>query len=106
MHCNRRHHSLALVAAPEPTLYHFMLEALTLDDVGYTLDRHTETDTPLSTGLGKHTNDHMVSFYSISPSGFEVEFGFGGLLIDDATWTVSQITKPSLWGHQRSAKES
>ena len=99
MRCNPRHHSLALVAAPEPALYHFMLEANTLDDVGYTLDRHHDTDTPISMGLGKHTNDQMVSFYSRSPSGFEVEFGFGGLLIDDTTWTVTQITKPSFWGH-------
>jgi len=99
LRCNPRHHSLALVAAAEPALYHFMLEANTLDDVGYTLDRHHQTDTPLSMGLGKHTNDQMVSFYSRSPSGFEVEFGFGGLLIDDTNWTVTQITKPSFWGH-------
>ena len=99
MRCNPRHHSLALVAAPKPALYHFMLEANTLDDVGYTLDRHHDTNTPISMGIGKHTNDQMVSFYSRSPSGFEVEFGFGGLLIDDTTWTVTQITKPSFWGH-------
>ena len=39
MRCNPRHHSLALVGAPEAALYHFMLEALSLDDVGYALDR-------------------------------------------------------------------
>lgn len=100
LRCNPRHHSLALVAAPEPALYHFMLEANTLDDVGYALDRHYDTDTPISMGLGKHTNDQMVSFYSRSPSGFEVEFGFGGLLVDDTTWTVTEITKPSFWGHR------
>jgi 3,4-dihydroxy-9,10-secoandrosta-1,3,5(10)-triene-9,17-dione 4,5-dioxygenase len=99
MRCNQRHHSLALVAAPEAALYHFMLEARTLDDVGYTLDRHYATSTAISMGVGKHTNDRMVSFYSRSPSGFDVEFGCGGLLVDDATWTVTQITKPSSWGH-------
>jgi 2,3-dihydroxybiphenyl 1,2-dioxygenase len=100
MRCNPRHHSLALVPASEAALYHFMLEARTLDDVGYTLDRHEETGTPISTGIGKHTNDQMVSFYSRSPSGFDVEFGFGGLLVDEASWTVAQITKPSFWGHR------
>jgi len=100
LRCNPRHHSLALVAAAEPALYHFMLEARTLDDVGYTLDRHHDTGTPISTGIGKHTNDHMVSFYSRSPSGFEVEFGYGGRLVDEQTWTVTQITKPSFWGHR------
>jgi 3,4-dihydroxy-9,10-secoandrosta-1,3,5(10)-triene-9,17-dione 4,5-dioxygenase len=99
MRCNQRHHSLALVPAPEPVLYHFMLEALTLDDVGYTLDRHHDSGTGISMGIGKHTNDQMVSFYSQSPSGFEVEFGFGGLLVDEDTWTVNEITKPSFWGH-------
>lgn len=100
MRCNPRHHILALVAATDAALYHFMLEARTLDDVGFALDRHHDTGTPISMGIGKHTNDRMVSFYSRSPSGFDVEFGFGGLLVDEPTWTVTQITKPSFWGHR------
>lgn len=98
--CNPRHHSLALVAAPEPALYHFMLEARSLDDVGHTLDRLRDGGTPLTMGLGRHTNDRMVSFYCTSPSGFDVEFGCGGLRIDDATWSVTEITRPSSWGHR------
>jgi len=77
-----------------------MFEARTLDDVGYTLDRLQTGGVPLSMGLGRHTNDQMVSFYSTSPSGFDVEFGWGGRRVDDATWSVSEITKPSLWGHR------
>ncbi len=100
LRCNPRHHSLALVSAPEAALYHFMLEARTLDDVGFTLERHHQTGTPISMGLGKHTNDQMVSFYSRSPSGFDVEFGYDGLLVNEATWTVTQITEPSFWGHR------
>ena len=100
LHCNPRHHSLALVPADEAALYHFMLEMNTLDDVGYTLDRHEATGTQISAGIGKHTNDHMVSFYSVSPSGFDVEIGCGGRRVDDATWTVTQLTKPSFWGHR------
>jgi extradiol dioxygenase len=78
------------------------LMARTLDDVGYTLDRHHEAKAPISMSLGKHTNDQMVSFYSRSPSGFDVEFGYSGRVVDEATWTVTQITKPSFWGHRRS----
>jgi 3,4-dihydroxy-9,10-secoandrosta-1,3,5(10)-triene-9,17-dione 4,5-dioxygenase len=100
LHCNARHHSLALVPAEQPALYHFMLEAATLDDVGAALQRIHDSGAPISMDLGKHPNDEMVSFYSASPSGFDVEFGFGGRLIDDATWTVGEITKPSLWGHR------
>jgi 2,3-dihydroxybiphenyl 1,2-dioxygenase len=100
LHCNPRHHSLALVPAEEAQLYHFMLEMESLDDVGRALDRHRDLGIPLSTDLGKHPNDEMVSFYSRSPSGFDVEIGCGGRLVDDATWTVVEITKPSLWGHR------
>jgi 3,4-dihydroxy-9,10-secoandrosta-1,3,5(10)-triene-9,17-dione 4,5-dioxygenase len=98
--CNARHHSLALMGAPESELYHFMLEARTLDDVGYTLDHHQSAGIPVSRGLGRHSNDRMVSFYSRTPSGFDVEFGFGGIAVDDATWSVSEISKPSVWGHR------
>ncbi|GJM39332.1 MAG: iron-dependent extradiol dioxygenase [Acidimicrobiales bacterium] len=100
-HCNPRHHSLALVPAGELELYHFMLEAQTIDDVGYTLDRLRSAGTPISMDLGRHPNDRMLSFYSTSPSGFDVEFGCGGILIDDDTWSVSQISQPSVWGHRR-----
>ncbi len=100
LHCNSRHHSVALAPASGRSLYHFMLEARTLDDVGYALDRQIDAGTTIMAGLGKHTNDHMVSFYSRTPSGFEVEFGCGGRQIDDATWTVTEITKPSFWGHR------
>jgi 3,4-dihydroxy-9,10-secoandrosta-1,3,5(10)-triene-9,17-dione 4,5-dioxygenase len=99
LHCNPRHHSLAIVPADEPQLYHFMFETQALDDVGYALDRHHHLKIPISMGLGRHPNDEMVSFYSRSPSGFDVEIGCGGRLIDDTTWTVTEITKASLWGH-------
>ena len=100
LRCNERHHSLALVPAEEPALYHFMLEAATLDDVGAALQRHHDAGMPISMDLGRHPNDQMVSFYGRSPSGFDVEFGFGGRLVDESTWTVGEITKPSSWGHR------
>jgi 3,4-dihydroxy-9,10-secoandrosta-1,3,5(10)-triene-9,17-dione 4,5-dioxygenase len=106
LHCNPRHHSLALVPAAEPQLYHFMLETRTLDDVGYALDRHHRYGIAISMDLGRHPNDEMVSFYSRSPSGFDVEVGWGGRLIDDDTWTVTEITAASLWGHRPPADAS
>ncbi|MFV0316872.1 MAG: VOC family protein [Microthrixaceae bacterium] len=99
LRCNSRHHSLALVPASEAVLHHFMLEARSLDDVGATLDRHRRSGLALTQGLGRHTNYHMVSFYGRSPSGFDVEFGCGGRQVDEETWVVSEITKPSAWGH-------
>lgn len=99
--CNPRHHSLALVPADEPALYHFMLEVQDIDDVGRTLSRHRKLGIPLSMDVGRHTNDGMFSFYSRSPSGFDVEFGCQGILVDDETWTVDEITAASVWGHDR-----
>jgi biphenyl-2,3-diol 1,2-dioxygenase len=100
-HCNPRHHSLALVPAPGPKrLHHFMLQAATLDDVGFALDRAEAAQTPVVQTLGRHTNDHMVSFYAKTPSGFDVEFGFGAQEVD-AGWRVVRHDKPSSWGHKR-----
>ena len=52
--------------------------------------------------LGRHTNDWMTSFYSHTPSGFFVEYGWGGRVIDPATWQPHEtFDGPSFWGHER-----
>ena len=101
-HCNPRHHTLAFYAMPQPPkrLNHFMLQTKTLDDVGATYYLCQDQGIPISRGLGRHTNDHMVSFYLRTPSGFEVEYGWGGRIIDDATWQVQLHTAGSMWGHR------
>ena len=99
-HCNPRHHSLALMEAPHPAgLVHLMLEVPTLDEVGYALDRCLRAEVKLSATLGRHTNDKMVSFYMKSPSGFDIEYGFGGIRLDPENVTTSEITSVSHWGH-------
>jgi 2,3-dihydroxybiphenyl 1,2-dioxygenase len=103
-HCNPRHHTLALMPVPLPRrLHHFMIQVATLDAVGFALERAEAAGTTITAGLGKHTNDQMVSFYSRTPAGFEVEFGQGAIEVDDATWRVSRHDKPSSWGHKRPA---
>lgn len=103
LHCNPRHHSLAFAQVPDVPagLGHLMLEVETLDEVGYGLD-HAEAfgDIVVNT-LGRHTNDHMTSFYMRTPSGFEIEYGFNGVTVDDADWSVGHYTAPSSWGHKR-----
>jgi len=102
-HCNARHHSLALIPVSAPKrMHHFMLQVNTLDDVGFALERAQEVNVPITASLGRHTNDQMVSFYARTPSGFEVEFGYGARTIDDASWRVVRHDKPSSWGHKRS----
>jgi 2,3-dihydroxybiphenyl 1,2-dioxygenase len=102
-HCNARHHTLALAPLPVPPpkrIHHFMLQAETIDDVGFALDRATKARVPISAGLGRHSNDEMISFYAQTPSGFDVEFGYGALEVNDETWRVSRHDKGSSWGHR------
>ncbi len=83
---NRRHHSLALCPAPPlgaPGLVHLMLEVDTLDAVGQALDRIGKLGFSISSTLGRHTNDKMVSFYVRAPGGWDIEFGTEGMLVDE-----------------------
>jgi 3,4-dihydroxy-9,10-secoandrosta-1,3,5(10)-triene-9,17-dione 4,5-dioxygenase len=98
--CNTRHHSLALVPMLAPAgIVHLMIEVASLDDVGRALDRCTRRGAPVSGTLGRHANDHMVSFYVRTPGGFDIEYGTDGLLVDEATWISRETTAVSLWGH-------
>ncbi|MGH7961238.1 MAG: VOC family protein, partial [Candidatus Binatia bacterium] len=102
-HCNPRHHTLAFFAPPRKPakqLRHFMLQLQSLDDVGATYYMCQDKGL-INRTLGRHTNDHMVSFYMRSPSGFEVEYGWGAREVDDATWQVQTHTAGSIWGHRR-----
>lgn len=104
LHCNSRHHSLALTNAVEGLkggdLGHFMLEMNSLDDVGQAYDLILETGYPLALTLGRHTNDHMTSFYVYSPSGWWIEYGYGARTVDDSTWQPRFYNSPKIWGHQ------
>jgi 2,3-dihydroxybiphenyl 1,2-dioxygenase len=101
MHCNPRHHSLAFGEIPaRKRLMHFMLQVGQVDDVGSTMYLAQDRGVTISGSLGRHTNDHMVSFYMRSPSGFEIEYGFGARTVDDATWKVQRHEAGSVWGHR------
>jgi 3,4-dihydroxy-9,10-secoandrosta-1,3,5(10)-triene-9,17-dione 4,5-dioxygenase len=104
--CNPRHHSLALAPFPaQAGIVHLMIEVAALDDVGRALDRCARRRAPVSTSLGRHANDLMVSFYVRTPGGFDVEYGTGGRLVDDGTWITRETTAISLWGHSFAAPD-
>jgi 2,3-dihydroxyethylbenzene 1,2-dioxygenase len=78
MHCNARDHTVAFgIGSPDKRLNHIMLEVDNLDDVGLTHELVRGAKIPVHIQLGKHSNDHMYSFYFRSPSGFMIEYGFG-----------------------------
>ncbi|EOM77476.1 2,3-dihydroxybiphenyl 1,2-dioxygenase [Rhodococcus rhodnii] len=105
---NQRHHSLALCPAPptdKPGLVHLMTEVDTLDAVGQALDRLGKLGFTISSTLGRHTNDKMVSFYVRAPGGWDLEFGTEGMLVDENSYSAEEITADSYWGHDWSASE-
>jgi 2,3-dihydroxybiphenyl 1,2-dioxygenase len=105
-HLNERHHSFAMVGAAASGLHHFMVEFGALDDVGQGYDLALLEEGRIAYTLGRHTNDYMTSFYAHSPSGFFVENGWGGRLIDPETWEPHEtFDGPSFWGHDRTYME-
>lgn len=103
MHCNTRHHTLAFVDPFGPVksgdFGHLMLEALALDDVGAAHDVVKREGYALHMTLGRHSNDHMYSFYVYSPSGFPIEYGYGGREIGP-NWRISHYPSIRIWGHE------
>lgn len=98
--CNSRHHSLAFAAVPiTKKIVHLMVETTHVDDVGRALDRCMKSGRHLTFTLGRHSNDEMLSFYPLTPSGFDLEYGWGGLEVDDETWHVLTYEANSAWGH-------
>jgi 3,4-dihydroxy-9,10-secoandrosta-1,3,5(10)-triene-9,17-dione 4,5-dioxygenase len=100
---NERHHSMAIVPAAhqrDPGVVHVMVEVDTLDAVGRALDRINADGVQLSSTLGRHTNDKMVSFYVRAPGDWDIEFGTDGVRVDETYYTAEEITADSYWGHQ------
>lgn len=114
MHCNPRHHSLALwnwggpspesnfQPSPEskaPGCVHLMAEVTNLREVGECLDRVNERGIMVVSSLGEHINDQMTSFYMLTPGNFALEFGFDGVQLDEG-WQTTHNTDASIWGHK------
>lgn len=101
-HVNPRHHSLAFIETGRNGIHHLMVELFSLDDVGQGYDIALMDKESIGVTLGRHTNDHVTSFYSRSPSDFMVEYGWGGRLVEPGNWKPEEYTiGPSLWGHDR-----
>lgn len=106
-HCNPRHHSFAFVPTGNDDrkrpqgVGHIMLETTDIDGVGRAIDAMYAHGAKEKATLGKHTNDKMISFYVETPSGTQIEYGTGGIVIDDETWVPTQYSSAHYWGHDR-----
>jgi 2,3-dihydroxyethylbenzene 1,2-dioxygenase len=101
MHCNERDHSVAfgLGGGENKRFNHLMVEVDNLDDVGMTYDLVRRQKIPVAITPGKHSNDHMFSFYFQTPSGWMLEYGWGAR---DATYQSEYFTE-DMYGHANEA---
>jgi catechol 2,3-dioxygenase-like lactoylglutathione lyase family enzyme len=103
LHINPRHHSLAFIQTGKNAVHHLMMELFSFDDVGQGYDLALGEEGRIAVTLGRHTSDFITSFYTFTPSGFMVEYGWGARSIDVATWRAYERKEgPSMWGHDRS----
>jgi len=100
MHCNDRDHTVAFgIPGGDRRLNHIMLEVDNLDDVGMTYDLVRKNNVPVTITPGKHSNDHMYSFYFRNPSGWMFEYGWGAR---PATYQ-SEYFGEDIYGHHPEA---
>jgi len=56
----------------------------------------------MALGVGQHTNDKELSYYAMTPSGFEWEVGWNSIVVDketENTWEPATSQGISIWGH-------
>jgi 2,3-dihydroxybiphenyl 1,2-dioxygenase len=100
-YCNTRHHTLALSPMKMPKrIHHLLLQVLELDDLGRALDRVAAAGDKMTVTLGRHSNDKNVTFYVQTPSGFEIEYGWGSPSVAPSQRHPVRWDNGSYWGHK------
>lgn len=98
-HINPRHHTVGLMkVAPVDGVHHVMFECSDIDMVGQAYDRVLAAGCKVTASLGRHSNDRIISFYVESPSGVEVEIGWGAIKVGPG-WTPKYRGPGDIWGH-------
>jgi 2,3-dihydroxybiphenyl 1,2-dioxygenase len=103
---NGRHHSVAVanvrglpIDPIRTKIQHLNVEAAMLDDLTESYLRVSQLGFVMAHGVGQHTNDRELSFYAVTPSGFEWEVGWKPIVVDESTWEPSTHRGISIWGH-------
>jgi len=104
---NERHHSIAIAATrglrldPVRTkVQHMNMVVNAREDLFDAFERLRDLGFEMAHEIGQHPNDKEVSFYVVSPSGFEIELGWDALTVDEASWVANHYNAISLWGHK------
>jgi 2,3-dihydroxybiphenyl 1,2-dioxygenase len=105
---NQRHHSIAIAAVnrlpinPIRTrVQHLNIQVAELDDMTSSYQRINDLGFQMALAVGQHTNDRELSYYAMTPSGFEWEVGWNPIVIDEKTWEPTTYQGISIWGHTR-----
>lgn len=107
---NERHHSIAVANVQglpidpiRTNIQHVNIQAATLEDLIDAYERVRSLGFKMAWSIGQHTNDRELSFYCVTPSGFELELGWNPITITpdlEAAWKVATHQGISIWGHQ------
>ncbi len=103
---NERHHTVAIAAVnrlpinPIRThVQHLNTQVTELDDMTASYQRVKELGFHMALSVGQHTNDKELSYYALTPSGFEWEVGWNPIVVDESTWEPTTHQGISIWGH-------
>jgi extradiol dioxygenase len=102
---NGRSHCLGYVPAEgKRGVTHFAVEVNTLDDVGRAYDIVQDRQIPIKMSLGRTQIDSSISFYCRTPTGFEFEYMYDGMMIRDETFVTRKPKSINAWGHRSQLK--
>ncbi|WP_068187328.1 VOC family protein [Mycobacterium sp. UM_CSW] len=104
---NERHHTVAIASAKQlpvnpirTRVQHVNVQVATLDDMVASYQRVKELGFAIPMSVGQHTNDKELSYYAMTPSGFEWEVGWNPIVVDESTWKPTTHQGISIWGHK------
>jgi 2,3-dihydroxybiphenyl 1,2-dioxygenase len=106
---NERHHSIAVanvnglkIDPIRTKAQHVNIQAATLEDMVGAYERVRQLGFKMAWSIGQHTNDRELSFYCVTPSGFELEVGWNPIVVTpelEEAWRVVTHQGISIWGH-------
>lgn len=108
---NERHHTIAIgsvnrlpVLPVRTRVQHCNVQVAQLDDMVGSFGRMKQLGFTIAMTVGQHTNDRELSYYAVTPSGFELEVGWNPIVVDESTWEPTTHQGISLWGHTQEGR--
>jgi 2,3-dihydroxybiphenyl 1,2-dioxygenase len=103
---NERHHTVAIASTKglalnpiRTRIQHCNVQVADLNDMTLAYQRVKQLGFEMALSVGQHTNDKELSFYAVTPSGFEWELGWNPIVVDESTWEPTTHKGISIWGH-------